>query len=469
MSTSDLIYQTIHHGSPFEAFESNLFSYQELIDYIATNVNDIPISKLYVTFHALMRFYPPVYFYSVGKHLLSYLPNDPFIHYIYVIMGGSPELPISKDDPSNTLWSLIFDVYSDYINDVESEHFEKAMLLCNKITYKLSKKDLMYKDESFILSLYEHRCDKIVGLLPSCGIKNTLKYSIQTDWFEIYPSLNKFYEQYIDRIYYLKEHAPIYYSKLLDLFLNQLCTLTLRDFEKIDFKLLKKTCQCFPQQFTDIDIPEKYQRICIYPISVHVYILGLPCFPKIPNKKTIDDAILLLSKVGIDEYVKIMLEKEREQGSEQGSEQGTEGGQQAKEIYPIEQIANTEDTLYEKPEEYVSLDRFNIEENGKIYQFTRPEFKKLWTDKRNFWTKQPLSFSDLYTLQIRIQLCHLLNLPASDTFKVLLEKACNGTLYEESLQPEKKQNQQISQNEYQNYLITSMFQALLNNNMESDQ
>jgi hypothetical protein len=119
--------------------------------------------------------------------------------------------------------------------------------------------------------------------------------------------------------------------------------------------------------------------------------------------------------MGIDEYVKTTLEKQNYP------------------TFPEDKIANTEDTLFENPSEYVSLDRFEMEENGKIYQFTRPEFKKLYTDKKNFWTKQPLSYSDLYTLQIRNQLCKELNLPQSDTMKLLIEKGCKGCLYEETL------------------------------------
>ena len=118
------------------------------------------------------------------------------------------------------------------------------------------------------------------------------------------------------------------------------------------------------------------------------------------------------------------------------------------------------------------MDRFNIEENGKIYQFTRPEFKKLYSDKRNFWTKQPLSYSDLYSLQLRIQITHTLILPSSDTYKVLLEKACKGTLYEEPLHTSKNSqtyqssltnvSSDSSSEQYQQYLA-SMFQVLLNN------
>jgi len=446
MDTKKLIHETINFGNPFEAIEMNFFTYQELTDYLASNYQEIPKNKLYLTFTALQRLYHPEFLYSMGKHLLYYLGNnDLMIQNIYVVLGGSPELPLCKDDPNQTLWSMIFDVYSNYVNDVYSDINEKAMLLCNKVTLKLSKNELLYKDENFIKMLYEYRCDKVISMLKKCCLKPNSLYAIESDWFEMYPNLKKNYQTYIEHVDNLRTNAPLYYSKMIESFLNQLCTLTLRDFERIEYKLLKKTCLCFPQQFTDIEIDEKYQRICIYPLSVRAYVLGLSCFPRLPSKKQMDEALVLLSKIGIEEYVKHILES-----------------QQVENINS-DLIANTEDTLYEKPSDYLSLDRFHIEENGKIYQFTSPEFKKLYSDKKNFWTKQPISYSDLYTLQLRIQMCQTLILPASDTYQVILEKACKGALYEEPLTVENNEaqnNHQVIQ-QYQNYL-TTMFHAILN-------
>lgn len=444
MSSDKLLYQTIHYGSPFEAMEFNLFSSQELIDYLATHASQIPKERLYLSFTALMKNYPSIYHYSNGKHLLTYLPNDTIIQRIFIFMGGSPELAISKEDISNTLWSLIFDVYSEFMNDTWSEEYEKCMLLCNKITPKLSKKELLFKDASFIQSLYAYRCDKIIAMLPiyDLAIEQSIKYSIETDWFEEYPNIDKYYESYIQRVEYLKINAPEYFEKLREQFLTQLSSITLQDFEKIEYSLLMKTCECFPQQFSDIDIPESYCRIKIYPIGIRSYILGLSCFPRIPSKKELDDALTTLSKMGIEEYVKMVLEKQNYP------------------CIPEEKIANGEDTLFENPSNYVSLDRFDIEENGKIYQFTRPEFKKLFTDRKNFWTKQPISYSDLYSLQVRIQLCKELNLPTSDTLKVLIEKGCKGCLYEESLTKEKSNNMS---NQQMNQSLVYLYHMFLTN------
>lgn len=448
MSLNDLIYQTIYYGNPFEAIEFNFFSSQELIDYLAKNANEIPKNKLYLTFSALMRLYPSIYHYSNGKHLLSYLPNDSFIQRVFVIMGGSPELPLSKDDLTNTLWSLIFDVYSEFINDTWSEEYERCMLLCNKITPKLTKKELIFKDEEFIQTLYEYHCENVITMIPLCGVstKDLIQYTIDADWFDQYPYVKKYYKKYIDRMYMLRQNAPLYFDKMSEQFIYQLCSMTLQDFEKLDFDLLRRTAKCFPQQFTDVDISDAYQRIAIYPIGVRSYVLGLSCFPKIPNKKTIDDALLTLSKMGIDDYVNMILTK-------QNYENPTE-----------ESIANNEDTLFETPKSYVSLDRFDIEENGKVYQFTRPEFKKLFSDKKNFWTKQPITYSDLYSLQIRIQICKELNLPPSEPLKILIEKACKGCLYEEPLDVKQDPTGvNVTSNDTTNQSLLYLYQMWLTN------
>lgn len=425
MSVEQLIKQTIEHGSIFEAVEFNIFGYQEFIDYVAKFASEIPIEKLRQCYCALMVYYPPIYHYSYGKHLLTYLPKDDFILRSYCILGGSPELPLNKDEPSNTLWSYVFDFYTEVLNDTWSEEIEKTMLLCNKVTSKLSKKELIFKeDPSFIQNLFAYRCDKILAILPLLGIpyKTTCENFIHTDWFDQYPSLLKCFRPYIERCNYVRIHAPLYFAKMCDTFQGQLGQLTLNDFEKLDLDLLKITCQCFPTQFTSLDIDEKFTKITIYPLTVRAYILGFPCFPKIPQKEEIDQALEKLSKLGVDEYVRQVLPQQ---------------------VMDQEMIANTEDTLFEDPNLYSPLDRIDILENGKIYRFTRPEFAKLHQDKTNFWTKIKLSYADIYTISLRLKICKELNLPYSDTLPALIEKACKGILYQNTAtSPQGQQMQQ---------------------------
>lgn len=412
MSVEELIHQTIKHGNVFEAIEYNIFGYQELIDYLAKNVEKIQIEKLRLSYCALLRYYPPSYHYSYGKHLLTCFPKDDFIMRAYCLLGGSPELPSNKDEPSNTLWSLIFDTYSEFISEAWNEDIEKIMLLCNKITVKLAKKEFLFRqDKEFISQLFAYRCDKVIGMLPLCGIRSkTLKnYYIETDWFDQYPSILKSYNFYIQHCDHVRINAPLYYQKLLDQFQTQLSQLTLEEFEKLELPLLKLTRQCFPTQFSNAEVDDQYIKLTIYPLTVRAYVLGFPCYPKLPQAHEIDDAIFKLTKLGPEEYVETVLNKNS---------------------YPESRIANIEDTLFENPENYSPLDRFDIEENGKIYRFTRPEFAKLYQDKSNFWTKSKLSYSDIYSLNIRINMCKVLNLPSSDTLIVLLEKACKGTLFQ---------------------------------------
>ena len=248
-------------------------------------------------------------------------------------------------------------------------------------------------------------------MLPLCGIPSiqTRHLTIETEWFDKYPNVKNHYKRYIERADFLRINAPLYFQKLTETFQNQLGQMSLKDFEKLDLSLLKLTCKCFPEQFTDLDLDERYTRICIYPLTIRAYILGFPCYPAFPEKKEVDDALLHLSKIGIKEYIELVLEKDK---------------------YSKELIANEHDTLYENPDDYHPMDRINILENGKMYRFTRPEFKKLKEDLDNFWTKTPLSYSNIYTLTLRIHMIEQLNFPPADTLAVMLEKACDGVLYQ---------------------------------------
>lgn len=449
MSVEELIKQTIEYGNIFESIEYNIFAYQELIDYLAKNANEIPIDKLRESYSALLRYYPPTYHYSYGKHLLTYFPKDDFIMRSYCILGGSPELPLNKDEPVNTLWSLIFDFYSEFLNETWSEEIEKTMLLCNKITHKFAKKVLIDNSKEFIKKLFDYRCDKIIPALPLCGIptKTTKLNYIQTDWFDNYPQILNNYECYIKRCDFVRLNAPLYYSKLIDQYQTALSQLTLDDFEKLELGLLRITRLCFPTQFSTIDIQDKFFKLTIYPLNVRAYILGFPCYPKLPQKEEIDQAMLKLEKLGIDEYVSQVLTKDQ---------------------IAEDKIANTEDTLFENPEHYSPMDRMDIEENGKVYRFTRPEFSKLYQDKSNFWTKTKLTYSDLHSIGLRINICKLLNLPSSDTLQLLIEKASKGILFKE---PEKQKPSNTNANLEGQHLTTNqllqLFQNMFNVSNES--
>jgi hypothetical protein len=423
MSQQELVHQAVVYGNPFEAIELNIFSCTEYVDYLSIRGNDLPKERLYLAFCALMKNYPSVYHYCQGQHILSYLTKDSFLNRIFLILGGSPELPIGKED-NNSLWSLLFDEYSDFVSDAWSEEIEKAMLLCDKITPKLAKRIMVFEDVDFIKTLYEYRCEKVLSKYPK---PSTFYYlSVDTDWFGRYPIVKKHYAKFIQRIEYLQKNAPLYYDKVHHQFLSLFSELTLREFERLDNDLLKRTCSCFPDQFSNLSIKDEFQKISIYPIPIRAYILGLSLYPKIPHVKEVDQALLKLSQLGIEKYVEDFIEN------------------QTREKYPEEKIANSEDTLFETPENYSDFDCLNIEENGKIYQFTRPEFAKLLSDKKNFWTKQPIPFSDLYSIQVRINMAKVLNLPNPETIRVLIEKASKGTLYEDSLtQSNNNQGQQV--------------------------
>jgi hypothetical protein len=441
--TNSLIDQTIQYGSIFEAVEQNIFGFQELIDYLAKNASSMKIDHLRESYCALLRNYPASCHYSYGKHLLTYFPDDKFIMRAYCFLGGTPDIPVNRDTPSETLWSLLFDYYSEFVNEEWSEDIEKTMLLCDKITFKLAKKEFIFKDDKdFISKLFRYRCTKIIGpALRICKLTSSemSENFINSDWIEKYLPILKNYASYISRCEFLLNNAPLYFEKFSDYFQTQLSQLTLESFEALDLDLLKITRRCFPKQFSNVDVGDKYIKITIYPLTVRAYIMGLPCFPRLPQTKEIDDAIRKLSEVGIDEYVKSVSTKIE---------------------YPEEKIANLEDTLFEDPEHYVSIDKFDIEENGKIYRFTRPEFEKLYQDKKNFWTKTPLSYSDIYSLSLRLNLCKSLNLPPSDTLKVLLEKACSGTLFQ-TLKEKKKTSSIINNSNISLQILEQIYPQLI--------
>ena len=439
MSHSDIISESIQYGNIFESLDRNFFSCQEFVDFLAHNHEKLEKEKLYLCFNALMRNFPSIYHYSNGKHILTYLPQDVTFYRTFVVLGGSPELPLNKDVTNETLWSLVFDSYSEYLSEEWNEDLEKIILLCDKLVPKTVKKSL-FQDLAFLHKLFEYRCDKIVQKLPKLGVSgemyNTLP--IETDWFDHYPSILKYFGQYVDRVSLIKKEAPGYFDKYMEQYMNQLSHITLKDFELIHFDHLKKLCYTFPSQFSTVDVLEPFFRLNIYPIPIRAYILGMDICYRMPTQKQIDERLVHLSKVGIEQYAKEYVDENK---------------------LEVE-VSNDKDTLFESVEDYVLFDRLLIHENSKVYSFSRPEFQKLFTDRKNFWTKQLLNYSDLYTIQLRNQICKSLNLPKSDTLKTLLEKGCEGKLFQEENEITPKPTTQSTSDStttaYYLYLLQSM-------------
>jgi hypothetical protein len=417
-----IINEAILYGSLYEALENKLFKCQELINYIAENHKYIPRNKLISSIAILLNFYPSTYLYYNNDHLISLLPNDNLIYFIFLLKGGSTEIPIKKDNENgDLLWLYLFDVLTIMNMDKNNSELIKAKLISN--IYPKNEEINIQSFEPWVINcLYDCRCIDVIDIyhteLQVIEVNHTNNI-IRTDWFDKYNSVVVTFDKFINRCLFLKEYANNYLNGMMNLFEEHMKLYDIRTVEIFTKEQLINAYKVFPQLYSKylISAPNEYYRIGLYPLPVRAYLLGFNIENNIPSSDIIDMEYNRLIEKGIDEYCKINIVKNEEN------------------------IINPEDTLCEDPHEYHNFDRYDFIENNKIYRFTRPEFERLLEDNRNFWNKCILPNHVIYTLKCRKMIAELYNLPEADTRKNLLEKSMTSKLYQISEQKMKEETE----------------------------
>jgi hypothetical protein len=448
MNNIDLIKQTVLFGSVSEALEYKLFTCNDLIMFLAEHNNIITRNKLIVSFTVLMNLFPSSYLYYNGKHLLSYLPNDKLIYYIYLLKGGSSDLPINQDKSSDDmLWLYLFDCLSGLNSNQYDMELENAYLFCDKY-FRTSNISYEYW---CVEPLFFARCNDI-QLKLNLSNKSTSEYIIRSDWFEKFKDIKNFpYSLFFERCKNLLTYAPLYFEKLKFKFERVLVSIKLYDMEKLDKDLIKLMYHSFPEEFSShlLTCDEKYFRLCCYPIHIRAYLLGFPIERYIPSKEEIDKQIKILMEIGIEEYVK---------RCDRNSYNNINCSQ--------EYIANPEDTLCEDPCNYFAFDRYDLLQNNKVYRFTRNEFSKLieeGMESKNFWNQCRLPEYAVATMSIRNSISEVMNLPNCDTAVNLLLKSMEGNLYQDQIEEEGNENQNEQMDSQ--YLLNLLSNALISHQM----
>jgi hypothetical protein len=260
--------------------------------------------------------------------------------------------------------------------------------------------------------------------------------------------LDLIYDKFVERCYYVKVNSPNYFYKLKKEYNKILENFDDKTFEKLSIEKIKKSYYAFPEYFSSLipSLDEKWIRLAVYPLVVRAYILGFDINKYIPTRYEVDEEFNKLLKIGVDEYCK----------------------QNKKYAYNLDEtqeyeIMNPEDTICENPMDYNQFDRYDYLDKNKVYRFTRPEFKRILEDGLNFWNKCELPKNVLDTMKMRNIIATTLRLPPSDTKKNLIEKACEGRLYETLNEKENENEENVNILDNQN-LVSLLTTRLLNTN-----
>ncbi len=370
--------ETVMMGSVYEALYAEFISLEDIMNYLdkRKSKNDKEEKKLCVAFRILCLFEAELPKKAFKKHLLR-IKNPNFL-YIYAFTNKKPVSEVLRKIQS--------------VSPPEDMIFLKS--ICDEI-FNFNKENA------------EHIC-------AVRNLKHTSLYTfndiLRTDFLILFEGKDgkHYYNNLIGRCLYLSENAPLYWEHVgVPLYRNFI----LKKFPNPIFKRveLEILSECFPSLYDEkiMKRPDVINYLSNATRHEAAYHLGFPIHEYIPNQKKIDQALSLLSEIGVDKY----LEK-----------------RDVREHDDKIHIANAENVHCDNIDDFNSFDvvyYYTDDDNTDLrhlFRFTRPEFATILKDKKNFYTGELLPDFILSEIRCRLQIASMYNLPAAKVLKELLNR-----------------------------------------------
>jgi hypothetical protein len=214
----------------------------------------------------------------------------------------------------------------------------------------------------------------------------------------------------IERAIFLKEKAPLYWNYVGYPLYSKFVEKKFKN-PKFDKKLIEIYDKIFPNLFSD-DVKNRSQiviKLLQYDRYVQAYLLGFPIHEYTPNEQNIKKALNKLQEIGIEKYCQEVIKNNLE-------------------FYfgKVAKIMNQQNVNFDDIKEFNSFDVIfyyidsNDSETKKVFLFSRPEFKNLIKDKKNFYTNEKLPEEIRLQIKSRIKIADKYKLPESETLYDLL-------------------------------------------------
>lgn len=377
--------QYIELGLCYNALQLNLIGVDEMMAYFnSLDGSEAPALKDLASYHQLIIF-------CQSDRCKPTSPNI-YLHSIYA-------LSVTPADSSKH--ALILDILKETLGEELVEILRFICLPCVATTPTQAIITVMARNT---LSCCSNKWEKI-------------NYVIN-DWFErieleyVTASL----ELIIDYMLRKRDRLPLYWEKtkykqeqlLKDIFIHRLAPI-----QPLPLPLIKQLQELFPSLFPPWtqDLTPLTWNLYQRPVIIAGYLLGYPIHLQNPTQAELQSLLLSLSQEGIDNYIALFEEKHKRHLAEINSP--LISGDTYEEV-------NTEDTLQETIYSYSPFDVYYLNEGGKRYYFTRPEFKYLRKNKKNIWTNVKLPLCDLQMIKYRHSLAKDLSLSPSSPLKDIL-------------------------------------------------
>lgn len=240
----------------------------------------------------------------------------------------------------------------------------------------------------------------------------------------------------VDRYNFLKTHTKYYFEVVSDYY-QKMFQVILEDKLLGDLSpaLIAKVSVIIDDLYKEVDnLTLASKSLLLHPKEVQYYLLGFPIqlgFPSKPMflsmlKEFNDSPVEYLNKIAT--YNRGIINQIMNDTFFQ----------------PRLSLRNTEDSLFEKFEDYSPQDVIPYLAGNSLYIFTRPELKTLLEKKKNFLTNEKLQDSFIDTLEIYQN--HSNYLPNCKPLKIFYEELAEGkNLYKKTNDDRNEINERISE------------------------
>jgi hypothetical protein len=378
-SIKQLYHEILKYGNPYNMIKYKLIDHNTYIEYIINNKSIYTEKELLIGLFYTIKTMPN--FIYEEKGLVEHFSEYPkIVKYIFLCKGISSTLEYNIN-----IEDLIIS------DSVINEYYSKCVI----------------EDKELLYMVFALKCEKMLLYLQRfmTGSEYT-EYLIMTDKTD---NLKEYCDtnMIMNRIEYLTEVAPNYY-KMISSFYFYIIFEDVEMIQNISEDELPRIIKFFQKQLgiEGVKIDPKYYRFFTYPITYRIYLLGFNPLLEFPKEKEVKERYHKLQNTELNVFISEIIGNNNIEGN----------------------IANPQDSLFENPEEYLPFDRIDINENGKIYRFTRNEFDILLNKGYNFWTKQTITVSSVINIGIKNSVATYLRLPPAAPLEELFEKALNGCL-----------------------------------------
>lgn len=391
---SKLTEQTILHGSVHEALIKNAITCHDILNYLLTNLLSL---ESMIAYRAVCQF-----------NTQQIINNKPFIlqtehneyvaiYYLSGIKDGSDEENIEINKKVHTIVPRLFNNKSiQLICDISSD---------SGVSYEI---------------IVASRSMKLI-MTKFNKIKDNYKIWLKYDYLTPLKNINykKYENDLLNRCSYLMNKAPSYWFAVGIYLYKSLVNDNLNFIENLERNKVKTYELLFPGLLPSeiVNMSEFKYNMKKLPEIVQGYVMGYPIHKYIPSKEILTNTINEIDNIGIDEYCKLIEENNLKSMSDHEFIKGN--------IV----IANTCDVLTENIQVYNSFDVIRYYTDTHVQFFTRPEFGKILSNKKNPYTNNILPLNVLIEINTRSELSLMFHLPASLPISELLKAVENDKLF----------------------------------------